>query len=172
MKASHQRSTDNPLVALRALRPPRRLSPSEEHRVAERQANYLIRAAGAQLPPYGTSLLRTMSYVRIVHEAKIPVSGSAHWTGAAWVIVVNESDTPFRQRSTILHELHHVVSNPFRHLMLDEAVAESAADHFAACALMPSRMVRRCWRLGITNRTALAELYEVSPAALRHRLCA
>jgi Zn-dependent peptidase ImmA (M78 family) len=54
--------------------------------------------------------------------------------------------------------------------MLDEAAAEQAADHFAACVLMPRRVMRRCWRLNIRHPVALADLYDVSEHAVRDRL--
>jgi Zn-dependent peptidase ImmA (M78 family) len=160
----------NPLVSLRALRPPRLLSVREERQLAERQATKLLRLMGADLPPYELDLLDSVPRLRVVYENGMPVSGSTHWTGSIWVILINADEPITRQRFTAFHEFHHVVCQPFRHLMLDEAAAERVADHFAACVLMPRRVVRRCWRLKIRHPEALADLYEVSEKTMRVRL--
>ncbi len=160
----------NPLVSLRTLRPPRLLSTREERQLAERQATKLLRLMHADLPPYGLDLLDSVPRLRIAYETGMPVSGSTHWTGSTWVILINADEPITRQRFTVFHEFHHVVCQPFRHLMLDESVTERAADQFAACVLMPRRVLRRCWRLKIRHPGALADLYEVSEKTMRVRL--
>ena len=48
--------------------------------------------------------------------------------------------------------------------------AERVADYFAACLLMPKRVVKRLWGEGHQDIGNLAEMLRVSPAALRYRL--
>ena len=169
MTTTHHLSP-NPLVALRALRPPTRLTPAQERRVAERQAATLLHLSAAGLPPYGLEIIGRLPRVRVIRDHRMPVSGSSHWTGSVWVIVLNATESEARQRFTAFHELHHVICQPFRHFLLDEAVTEKVADQFAACALMPRPMMRRCWRDHIRHPEALADLYEVSEPAMRRRL--
>lgn len=48
--------------------------------------------------------------------------------------------------------------------------AERAADHFAACLLMPKRWVKRLWGEGTQTITQMAAAFGVSHQAMRYRL--
>lgn len=49
-------------------------------------------------------------------------------------------------------------------------VAEIVADYFAAYVLMPKRLIKAAFFGGIQTIEALADVFEVSPAAMRVRL--
>ena len=86
---------------------------------------------------------------------------------------------PFvRQRFSLAHEFKHILDAPFGDVLYPgwrglsgEDRAEHAANHFAACLLMPKAWVRReYFTHGMTSLPKLAAYFEVSQAAMRYRL--
>ncbi len=76
-----------------------------------------------------------------------------------------------------MHEFKHVLDHTTKHyLYTDQSYqtaaeqAERVADYFAACVLMPKRVVKSLWYQRHQNIEQLAETMRVSPAALRYRL--
>jgi Zn-dependent peptidase ImmA (M78 family) len=167
----------SPLADLRSLSPRRPLTRAEANRVAELQANRLLDRAGLTKPPTPMSLVTNLPQVAVDFLKGVPVSGSAHWTGAYWMLVLNASEPTVRQRFSLCHELKHVVDHPQREVlysrlrpMAGKDPAEAVADYFAACLLMPRVWVRRAWTGGLANVPTLAALLDVSQAAMRVRL--
>ena len=165
------------LAELRRLAPRRPLTRLEAFRVAELQANRLLRDAEVAGPPVPTTLISDLSGVSVDYWPRTPVSGSTHWTGSTWIIVVNADEPRVRQRFSLAHELHHILDHPSRDILYKTTrrgarpTEEVVADHFAACLLMPKRWVRRALiSEGVTNVPALASLFEVSRIAMRTRL--
>lgn len=173
-------TSTSPLSSLRALIPSRACTPAEALQVAERQAARLAQILGGSdnLHP-GT--FADLPRLRIVFEP-MPVSGMSHWNGHEWVIAINTSDSPARQRFTLLHEYKHVIDHgaTTRLYSSGEAsprnshapgdLAESAADYFAGCALVSKRDLKRAWTSGIQHPGALADHFSVSRAAIDVRL--
>jgi Zn-dependent peptidase ImmA (M78 family) len=113
--------------------------------------------------------VRVVSRTIVVREPGLPVSGAAHWNGRYWIITLN-ADEPFvRQRFSLMHEFKHVLDHTTRSLTPSDQ-AERVADYFAACLLMPKKVVTRLWCQGNQNIANLAETISVSPRALRFRL--
>ncbi len=161
------------LTELRKLRPNRRLSLDESLRVAEQQANRLLRicdltdVSDAPVPEDLISGLPRFLVRRYPLGAS--VSGLAHWDRGRWCIALNSREPIVRQRFSLAHELGHVVESPFdRHA--DPRLVERIADHFAASLLMPRSWVKEAWGHGVQDSAQLAETFFVSEVAMTRRL--
>lgn len=166
------------VAELRALCPHRPLTLGEGLRVAELQANRLLRAAEIREPPVPESVITELPRVSVERVARIPVSGSVRWSKGLWMIALNRHEPAVRQRFSLAHELKHVLDAPFgdmlyptwRGLRADDRT-EQVANHFAACLLMPKAWVRRSYfNYGVTGLAQLASDFGVSQTAMRFRL--
>ncbi len=168
--------TRSVLGTLRSLVPSRSLTSDEALRIAELQANRLLALTGITDGPIPNDLLTFQPRLRIV-LADLPVSGTSHWSGQEWIIALNRSDAPVRQRLTLLHEYKHIVDHGRTHWLYRDTPrrsaqqqAEQAADYFAGCVLVPRRLLKRAWGDGMQRPAALAEHFEVSVPAIEVRL--
>jgi hypothetical protein len=165
------------LALLRGLVPKRRLSPFETERIAELQANRLLEHYDICTSADPAEVITQLPRIRVESERGLPVSGSAHWNGRYWIIAVCADEHPLRQRFSLMHEFKHIVDHTTGHFLYcdrpgtsADQQAERVADYFAACLLMPKRIVKRLWGEGHQDIAQLAEKLQVSPAALRYRL--
>ena len=165
------------LAMLRALVPNRPLTPSETLRVAELQANHLLRHFQIETTAAPEEIVTELPRIRVVRELGLPVSGAAHWNGRYWVITLCAEENSLRQRFSLMHEFKHIIDHTTRHIQYRDTAyrsaheqAERVADYFAACVLMPKRVVKRLWFQPAQNIAALAGTMRVSTAALRYRL--
>jgi len=166
---TNQPATPSTLSRLRALSPNVRLTRDDARVIAERQANRLIELLEAS-DGIHESHIADLPRIRIVREA-LPTSGLSYWNGIEWIIVLNESESPTRQRFSLLHEYKHVIDHgQQKTLYASEREAELAADYFAACVLMPKRDLKRIYCTVTQRVEALADYFGVSPSALRIRL--
>lgn len=166
---TNQPATPSTLSRLRALSPNVRLIRDDARVIAERQANKLIELLDA-IDGIHESHIADLPRIRIIREA-LPTSGLSYWNGVEWIIVLNESESPTRQRFSLLHEYKHVVDHGQQQtLYASEQDAERAADYFAACVLMPKRDLKRVYCTVTQRVEALADYFGVSPTALRIRL--
>lgn len=173
-RSHEQRSV---LASLRALVPARPLTPSEALRIAELQANHLLRHFQIETATVPEEIVSELPRVRVVREEGMAVSGAAHWSGRYWIIAVCADEPLFRQRFSVMHEFKHVLDHSTKHFLYHdrpfqsaEQQAERVADYFAACLLMPKKVVKRLWYQGPQNIVQLAETLSVSARALRFRL--
>jgi hypothetical protein len=166
------------LALLRTLTPPRpHITYGEALRIAELQATrltgLLALAAGEGITEHH---IAGLPRVGVTYE-HLPVSGTSHWNGHRWIIALARSDSPARQRFTLLHEFKHILDHGHtarlyhgdRHLSPHEQ-AELVADYFAGCALVPKRLLKAAWGNGIQRPSALADHFNVSEHAIRVRL--
>jgi IrrE N-terminal-like domain len=165
------------LCLLRGLVPKRGLTPSEAFRIAELQANRLLAHFAIQTVAAPSEIVSELPRIQVELESGLPVSGAAHWNGRYWIISLSADEHPYRQRFSLMHEFKHVIDHTTRQFLYRDRPGMSAhrqservADYFAACLLMPKRVVKRLWGEGHQNVGDLAELLQVSPAALRYRL--
>lgn len=166
---TNQPATPSTLSRLRALSPNVRLTRDDTRVIAERQANKLIELLDAS-DGIHESHIADLPRIRIIREA-LPTSGLSYWNGIEWIIVLNESESPTRQRFSLLHEYKHVIDHGQQQtLYASEREAELAADYFAACVLMPKRDLKRVYCTVTQRVEALADYFGVSPSALRIRL--
>jgi Zn-dependent peptidase ImmA (M78 family) len=165
---------------LRDLRDPiplRALSLAEGLRLAERQANRLLKIMNVAVPPVPDTVITELPRIQVERIALGPVSGATEWSHGRWLILVNSTEPPGRQRFSLAHEFKHVLDHPFAATLypddrnrVDQHRAEQVCDHFAACLLMPRRLLEPRWEAGFRNPIALARLFRVSPTAMRFRL--
>lgn len=161
---------------LRAVMPARALTYAEACHVAEVQAGRLLALHGVSAPPVPHEVVTELPRLRVEQTYDIPVSGSAHWDGTAWVVTLNAADYKLRQRFSLMHEFKHVIDHPFMRFSKNafgdqtEALAERIADYFAACVLMPRAWVKGAFCGGSQSVEKLAATFGVSQKAMRYRL--
>ena len=165
------------LTLLRGLVPRRDVTPFEAYRIAELQANRLLENFDVRTKAVPSEVITDLPRIRLERERGLPVSGSAHWNGRYWIITVSADDHPLRQRFSLMHEFKHIIDHTTKDFLYRDRPsmsaheqAERVADYFAACLLMPKRVVKRLWGEGHQNIMGLSETLQVSPAALRFRL--
>jgi predicted transcriptional regulator len=163
---------------LRDVVPIRSLSMQEAMQVAELQANLLLTSARVVLPPVPESIIAGIPRIEVERMRPCPVSGAAHWRKGHWLIVVNDDESPARQRYSIAHEFKHVLDNPFIKVLYPDLEgissrerAEQVCDYFAACLLMPTHWMRHYYfDLGMHDPRRLAQRFETSWTAVQVRL--
>jgi len=165
------------LALLRSLVPARDLTMQETLRVAELQANRFLEHFEITTVSVPSEIVTELPRLRLEMERGLPVSGAAHWNGRYWIISLNADDNWLRRRFSLMHEFKHVLDHTTAGWQYRDQPgitahqqAERVADYFAACVLMPKRVVKRRWGEGIQNVDELAAELRVSPAALRYRL--
>ena len=165
------------LALLRGLVPQRQLTFNEALRIAELQANHLLEHFSIDTAAVPDEIVSELPRIKIERERSLPVSGSAHWNGRYWVITICADEHRSRQRFSLMHEFKHVLDHTTKDFLYQDRPTSSAyeqaervADYFAACLLMPKRVVKRLWFEGPQNVERLAAKLRVSPAAARYRL--
>lgn len=169
----------NTIGALRALMPSRPVSLGEALRIGELQANRLRELTASTDPAFPDSAISGLPRIRVQTMSPLPMSGyTTGLRGGHWLIVLNGSESPLRQRFSLAHEFKHVLDHPF----IAEAYsklrgqaagdwAEQLCDSFAAFLLMPKALVKRLYcDQGVQEVQALARRFQVSQAAMRIRL--
>jgi hypothetical protein len=173
-------TTINPtsvLYQLRSLMPQRPLTQFEAYRIAELQANHLLRAAGVDEPGTPDELITGLPFLQIRLRGDLPISGLTNWYKPRWLIVLNSTEPAVRRRFSLMHEFKHILDHGIAErayasttwLSSDDRV-ERAADYFAASLLMPRRLVKRRFYQGLSDPSELAAEFGVSPQAMRYRL--
>jgi Zn-dependent peptidase ImmA (M78 family) len=170
-------NTRSVLALLRGLVPQRQLTFNEALRIAELQANHLLEHFSINTTSVPDEIISELPRIKIERERSLPVSGSAHWNGRYWIITVNASEHWLRQRFSLMHEFKHILDHTANDFLYRDHAgggadqqAERVADYFAACLLMPKRVVKRLWCQGHQDLADLSNLLRVSPAAVRYRL--
>lgn len=168
------------LATLRRLIPTRGCQPHEALHIAERQATRLSQALGGS-DNLDVTTLSDLPRITVVYD-RLPVSGTSHWNGHAWVICLNSADRPERQRFTLLHEFKHIIDHGSTDRLYPSgrvnrpgatqgtALAERAADYFAGCALVPKQALKAAWGSGLQRTDDLAAHFGVSQQAMEVRL--
>ena len=165
------------LADLRQFVPYRGLSVAESLRIAELQATKLMELAELVGPPVRATVATDLLGFTVIRRPGWPTSGAATQTGSRWNIVVAAEEPATRQRFTVLHEVKHILDDPFidrlyppsRYRTSDER-AEWVSNFFAACFLMPRQWIKRDWGNGIQDLDQLARRYHVSRVAMGVRL--
>jgi hypothetical protein len=165
------------LAELRALVPRRGLSPAEARRVAEFQANRLLKLAGLSEPAVPESIIDELDGIEVAYRDNWPTSGMTRQLEDGWAVFIRSREAKVRQRFTLAHEFKHILDDPFIEWLYPtvreyspEDRAENICDYFAACLLMPKVWLRRDWTTRTQNIAALARRYRVSRQAMEVRL--
>jgi hypothetical protein len=162
------------LAALRQLVPHRHLNLDEARRIAEWQAHRLRLLFEIDGPIFPHEIICNLPRMQVEFDTDLPVSGSAHWNGNAWVILLNGLEGYNRQRFSLAHEFKHVLDHSVKNFLYhDEGKqAEQVADYFAGCLLMPKQHVKRLYYQGVQKPSELAAAFHVSPKAMQFPLAA
>jgi predicted transcriptional regulator len=174
---NYQLTEANVVAQLRALVPARALRFHEAQRIAELQANRFRALLDLSEPTLPAEAISELPHIRVADEPDLPVSGSAHWSEGRWIIALNAHEPRVRRRFSLAHEFAHILWHPAQAAMYADELtlpsalkAERLADHFAACLLMPKRLVKQLYGDGHQSPEALAVLFDVSLPAMRFRL--
>lgn len=165
------------LYQLRRLMPSRPLSQGEALRIAELQANRLLAACGVVTAGTPSEIATAFSNVKVSRRGDLPTSGYTDWYKPYWHVYLNAGEPDVRQRFSLFHELKHVIDHPFiggcyptTTSTSSDKRAELVCDYFAACVLMPKRLVKRAYFEGTHQTSELAALFGVSAVAMNFRL--
>jgi Zn-dependent peptidase ImmA (M78 family) len=167
------------LSELRSVTPTRSLGLAEAMRVAELQANKLREHLDLDELAISDDAITRQRRIRVVLDDALgdSASGSTHWDGTTWTIILNPSESAARRRFSLFHEYKHIIDDCFRTFLYQDEKhisaarkAEQVADYFAACALMTKRLVKRVFCSGTTRLDDLAGLFDVSEIAMTIRL--
>lgn len=179
MNQTNTTTTNESILALlRSLVPRRRLSYGESLRLAELQANRLLEHFEISDVRVPSELVTELARVEVRYEHGLPVSGSTHWEAGLWVITLNAGEPWVRRRFSLMHEFKHILDHTTKRYLYGETDtdeksarrAERAADHFAACLLMPKRRLKGLWFASGQNLVRTAYKLGVSTRALDVRL--
>jgi len=171
--------TPSILASLRTLIPSRDCDFDEALAVAERQATKLadlLRARDGSFDGIQLHHIAELPRIQVVYDS-LPVSGMSYWNGQTWILAIAASDTPARQRFTLLHEFKHILDHGATARLYQgtakrsaQTQAEQVADYFAGCALVPKTALKRAWGNGMQRLDALADFFGVSEPAMQVRL--
>lgn len=171
-------TTQSHLMTLRALMPARALTFREALQRAELQASRLLELAGIERGPIPETVITDQPPITAELSYIADRSGSSEWRSGAWRIELSALEPNVRQRFTLAHEYKHILDAPFDELVNarlrskgdHHPLVEQVCDYFAACLLMPKRIVKRVWGEGLRDAHVLAAYFEVSPQAMNIRL--
>jgi Zn-dependent peptidase ImmA (M78 family) len=166
------------LAELRALMPNRPLRFAEAQRLAELQANRLLRLTDSTSAPVADAVITELPRIEVKWVGSLIGSGATSWSRGMWRIRLNGAEPATRQRFTLAHEFKHILDaayedSIYRHLPAGPARdrhIEGICDHFAACLLMPKAWVKSLWCRGVQDLSGLAWRFAVSQAAMLIRL--
>jgi Zn-dependent peptidase ImmA (M78 family) len=163
------------LHQLRELADPlKRLSAEEARKLAEAQAERLLRLSGVTGPPVGERIIAELPNVQIERiDAPKSFQAAVKWSDGRWLILVNGRMTRASQRFSVAHELKHILDHPFVTILYERQqpkLAHEACEYFAACLLMPRRWMRAAWAEDQQDERSLARRFGVSVKALKVRL--
>jgi len=163
------------LYQLRALLPERKLLRSEALRLAELQANRLLELTHTDEAGTPDVLLTGLPYIQVLLRRDLPdgASGMTDWLKPRWVVLLNRTEPAVRRRFSLWHEFKHILDHDGVDYLYEDwsqRDIEAIADYFAACALMPKKLVKRLYGQGHQEASDLASLFGVSEVAMRYRL--
>src|SRR4051812_16729062 len=108
---STTKNTKSLLWRLRQLTPRRPLTQFEAYRIAELQANHLLREAGIAEPGTPTEIVSGLPFVLVHYHDDLPVSGLTRWRKPHWHILLRGSESAVRRRFSLMHEFKHVLDH-------------------------------------------------------------
>lgn len=165
------------LRTLRSLIPAQSDSFAQSLRVAELQAARFLELQDIAEAPVSEEAVLSLPRIRLRYHQLAAASGMTYWNGEAWVIGINSTEPLTRQRFTILHEYKHIVDHGSADRLYTgdrarsaDRQAELAADYFAGCVLMPTKLLKGAWFSGVQRVRDLAQLFDVSTRAIEVRL--
>ena len=154
------------------------VTPGRMFNLVEMLAQKYLKKGKVCYPPVPTELVSLADEQYPVEVRLVPLvaaHGAIWYLEDSWVIQLNKSDTPATRRFTLFHEAFHILAHRrasavFRKRGDDTYnFNELLAEQFAACILMPSKLVREGW-LEVNDVGRLAEIFAVPKPAACFRL--
>lgn len=147
----------------------------------------IINSSRPANPPVNVDMLARDLGLLVFHQTGLGadiagkiIRDTRKMASAGYIIFVNASDNPRRQRFTIAHEIAHYV---LHRDLIGDGITDSAlyrsslgddyerqANRLAADILMPAQLVRAVYRSGVVSYAPLAEAFQVSMEAIKIRL--
>jgi len=165
------------LATLRNLVPQRPLRYQEALRIAELQANRFRELLQITSPAFPHEAIMELPKIEVAFDLDVNVSGSAHWSGKHWIIVINAHEDPIRQRFSLAHEFKHILDHTTRDFLYRgdskytaAEQAERVADFFAGCLLMPKSQLKKLYYQGMQLPSELSKQFGTSVKAIHCRL--
>jgi Zn-dependent peptidase ImmA (M78 family) len=149
---------------------------AEELQTAEQQAELLLQLHGITDLKVPIDFISTIPKVRVRFHRNLPASAVTYWNGQHWIVTIKADEPCGRKRSSVLHEVKHILDHPTRHFatghhcLSASELAEHIADFFAGCVLMPKRLVTNAFHSKTKSPEHLAGMFGVSKRAMRVRL--
>lgn len=150
------------------------------YQALERLANDCLRRGDVHSPPVPTELVFLADEendVKIRMVSLKTLSGALWWQKGHWMIYLNSSDSPYRQRFTLFHEVFHILAHcrttqcpVFRGRGIDRGYFnELLADCFATHTLIPEEWLKAEWEEG-RDLDHLAATFAVPRSVMWFRL--
>lgn len=165
------------LAQLRAVQAQRDTDADIALRIAERQATHFSESLALTGLPVPTESITALQRVHVETVHDLPVRGCCFWDAehTLWIIHISSRETSCQQRSTILHEYKHIIDHGRGDLLYGVDVcasdrAEEAADHFAACVLIPETPLHSLWTSGVQHISDLARAFDAPTPMVKRRL--
>lgn len=177
-RTNQHRYAPSVVAQLRSLMPSRPLSFGEAQRIAELQANRLLKLTLSTSAPVSEFIITELPRISVGWAGNLIGSGATAWSRGMWQVRLNAAEPPTRQRFTLAHELKHILDAAcedvtYGHLPAGparERYIEAICDHFSASLLMPKSWVKKLWGGGVQDISDLAWRFEVSQQAMLIRL--
>jgi len=152
-------------------------TPGKIFKLVEMLAQSILRKARIHCPPVPSEIVSLVSEHPIeVRLLPLKAYHGAIWRlKEAWVIQLNENDTPSRRRFTLFHEVFHILAHSRATPVFKKrgteigSFNELLADYFACCILIPRQWVVEKWA-EVNNLHRIAEIFDVSSNAMWLRL--
>jgi len=166
MKLVHERdsewlSSGTLLRRMRRMFPSRLMDRREAMVIAERQAALLLGVTGIEAAPVPVEVVGHLSSIEVQQCGRMPVAGVSLWNAENWIVAVDTAQCDQHQRTTLVHELKHVVDHSTSRRYIDDDIAEDVADYFARCVLLPRSWVKTAIATGESSMPSLVELFDV-----------
>lgn len=151
---------------------------AREFALVEKLADEFVKDSGVQNPPIPDDIVMGVDREHNIEVRQVPLKNhrGALWNiGGDWVIHLNQNEPHTHQRATLFHEGFHILShcaaNPAFRKQSSEGsfFRESFGDYFARCVQMPREWMTQKWA-EVGDIRQMAEIFEVSTAAMRRRL--
>jgi len=157
---------------------PREWKPGRIFQLVEALANKYIKKAKLTRPPVIAELIKQFDISPSIEIRTLPLKayhGAVWHLEDGWIVHLNAEDKPGRQRTTLFHEVFHILAHSratpvFRKRGVKEGVFnEMLADYFSGCILMPKEWVKGKW-VEVKDLKQMAKLFQVTEVSMWIRL--
>jgi Zn-dependent peptidase ImmA (M78 family) len=146
--------------------------------LVEMLAQKYLKKGKVHYPPVPTELVSLADEHYPIEVRLVPLvasHGAIWYLEDSWVIQLNKGDSPATRRFTLFHEAFHILAHrraaagARKPVLATPHFNELLAEQFAACILMPSKLVREAWAK-VNDVSKLAEIFAVPKPAACFRL--